>query len=244
MRNRRIQIILSCLIGLMVGILYLRKITSVRREIEGLQDAVKIVAARTSLRMGDQLLRDHLRAVAIPRPYLPRRAVYLEDMEKIISRSLIHPIPAGDPILWTDLPEGPRIRYPTEGIPSGFRAMALPADEVNTLSHLLIPGDRVDMVWTHFATDSDVASSEILVEDTPILAVGRRLSAETSENPEDSFPASITFLLKPADSLRILSALQGGGITLLARGEGHRPEARTNQDSPTGKISGHQGNLP
>lgn len=217
MKDRRMQIAISCLIGLAVGAAYLMKITAVRREIEGFQDAVEVVAARTSMRAGDRIVEDALYTVSIPRSYLPRRAVLGEDMEEVIERFLIHPVPAGDPVLWTDFPEGPRIRYPSEAIPSGFRALALPADEVRTLSHLLVPGDRVDIAWTHYTKESEAPVSDLLCQNIAVFAVGQRLSYQDGGGIEGSFPTSVTLLVSPTESLRILEAAQGGEVTFLAR---------------------------
>ncbi|UCF31963.1 MAG: Flp pilus assembly protein CpaB [bacterium] len=240
MNSSRIRIALSCLVGLAVGALYLARISAVRQEIGAFQEAVEVVAAATPLEIGDRLLQDRLTVLGIPRPYLPRRAILSGDMEKVVARSLIHPVPAGDPILWTDLPEGPRVHYPSEAIPSGYRALALPADDIRTLSHLLVPGDRVDVVWTGFRDQSDVPSSEILCGNVPVLALGRQMSPEGTDGQEDAIPDSTTLLLRPSEALEILTAGQSGIVTLLARGrEGgdrspEKPEAVSREESGFG----------
>ena len=220
MKRRTTIIIISGMIGILVGTGYMMKIQAIRNRITGIQETVQVLTTRNPLSIGDTLSGENLSATGFPKAHLPKRAILAADMELINGRTLIHPVPQGDPILWTDLPEGPRIHYPTEKIPSGVRAMALPASEVQTLAHLLSPGDRVDMVWTCFVDGSAQPASTILGEAIPILAVGNWIRPERPDRLGDDFPSSITLMVDRKLALKVASAMQNGQITLIARTRG------------------------
>jgi pilus assembly protein CpaB len=219
-KNKTLSILLACIIGLAVGSGYLMRLLEIREDISGLEDSIDVLTAARSIDIGERITEHTFSTVRIPRVYLPSRAILADDMELIIGRPLIHPIREGDPVQWTDLPEGPRIRYSTEKIPAGYRALALHADEVKTLVHILSPGDRVDVLWIHYSDDSSVPSSTVLGEAIPVLAVGNRLQPEIRQDLESDYPTSLTLLVDLELALKITSAKESGQIVLLARGRG------------------------
>lgn len=219
-KNKTLSILLACIIGLAVGSGYLMRLLEIREDISGLEDSIDVLTAARSINIGERITEHTFSTVRIPRVYLPSRAILADDMELILGRPLIHPIREGDPVQWTDLPEGPRIRYSTEKIPTGYRALALHADEVKTLVHILSPGDRVDVLWIHYSDDSSVPSSTVLGEAIPVLAVGNRLQPEIRHDLESDYPTSLTLLVDLELALKITSAKESGQIVLLARGRG------------------------
>ena len=222
-KRKTAVVILCCLIGLGTATGYLLKIRSIRREISRLEIPVEVLTASESLKIGDRLSEENLRVSTIPSAYIPNRAILSEDLELIIDRVLAHPVPIGDPILWTDLPEGPRINFPTEKIPPGYRAIALPADETRTLIHLLSPGDRVDIAWSRVNDNTGFLECSLIGEGVYVLAIGSRLSAAEMVNDANDFPSSITLLVSPEQALKITRAAQVGEIILFGRARGEIP---------------------
>lgn len=220
MKNKAFSILISCLIGAVVGGGYLMRLQEIRKDISGLEDSMDVLTASKHLKIGERVTEHTLSTLSIPRIYLPSRAILADDMELILGRPLVHPIREGDPVQWTDLPEGPRIRFSTEKIPAGYRALALDADEVKTLVHILSPGDRVDIVWIHYPDGSSQPSSTVLGEGISVLAVGRWLEPVVRNELEDDYPTSLTLLVDTDLALKITSAREGGQLVLIARGRG------------------------
>ncbi len=200
-----------------------------------INESVSILTAAMSMRIGDKITQDTFKLTQIPVVHLPRRVILAEDINLILDRPLIHPIPKGDPVLWTDLPEGPRINYPSERIKPGYRAIALPADEIRTLTHLLTPGDRVDLVWTRINDTSNTTINSLIAESVTVLAVGNRFSPEEFISSDSNFPSSITLLVKPDQALAINYAFQVGDISLLARTRSDLSTSnKRSRDNPAG----------
>jgi pilus assembly protein CpaB len=219
-KKKTLSIFISCIIGLAVGSGYLMRLLDIREDIAGLEESIPVLTASKTIDIGEKITAQILSTARIPRVYLPSRAILADDLELILGRPLIHPVREGDPIQWTDLPEGPRIRYSTEKIPAGYRALALPADEVKTLVHILSPGDRVDVLWIHYPDESPDPSSTILGEGIPIFAVGKWMQPENRHDLENDYPTSLTLLVNMNLALKISSAKESGQIVLLARGRG------------------------
>jgi len=234
-RKKTMLIGLSCFLSLAVASGYLLKIRSLRNEIVNINKSEIILTAARSMKIGDRLTQDTLEFTQIPVVHLPRRVILAEDIDLILDRPLIHPIPKGDPVLWIDLPEGPRINYPSERIKPGYRAIALPADETRTLTHLLTPGDRVDLVWTRIKDTSNTTINSLIAESVTVLAVGNRFSPEEFISSESNFPSSITLLVKPDQALAINYAFQVGEISLLARTRSDLSTSnKRSRDNPAG----------
>ncbi len=213
-RNRKLMAAAAA--GLAAGSLYLLQLRSLRQGLEEQRERVPVLAASASLGMGETLTPERLTVREVPRSALPLRAILPQDSGLILGRTLLHPLPQGETLLWTDLPEGPRLRFNTEGIPSGFRAMALPADEVRTVSHLLAPGDRVDITWSRTREGSSRLETTLLAERVLVLAVGGKLEGAATDGGDDAV-STITLLVKPGLGLALVEAMQTGEIFFLVR---------------------------
>ncbi|UCG39347.1 MAG: Flp pilus assembly protein CpaB, partial [bacterium] len=194
------------------------RIEGLRDEIIRMSERMDVIAAGRDIPVGARLEDEDMIIVSMLKDQLPKRSVPSEDLDLLHGRRVLHPIPQGDVILWTDLPEGPRIHKTTEQIPSGYRAIALTADEVHTLIHVLSPGDRVDVVSTTFQGSSSKAASRVLAEDLTVLGVGRRFDDGAFSGEGEEYPLSVTLLAGTQTALEILQASQAGEIHFLAKG--------------------------
>lgn len=224
-RKMRLLVLLASAAGIALGLVYLARVKGWRDEISRAGEKVQVVVAARALGIGDSLDGGSLAVKDWPKAALPNRTVLAADLDLVGGRSLIHPLPAGEPVMWTDLPEGPRLKVPTEHIPPGFRAVALPADEIRSLSHLLQPGDRVDVAWTSQGDSSGRLKTLVLGESVQVLAVGGRLGGEGFQGDGEEGVNSITLLVRPELALALCQAIQGGEIFLLARNREDRASA-------------------
>lgn len=219
MKRNKILVVASCLIGLLAASAYSSRIRHLRDEIAGLSEKVPVLTVTRNMKAGEYLAVRDLQESPVLKEQVSLRSISPEDIELISGRRLIHPVPDGDPILWTDFSEGPRLRRPSEGIPPGYRVMALPADEIHTLVHFLSPGDRVDVISSSFDGSGHRLHSRTIAEEVVVLAVGRRQEGYQEAGEDDvEYPLSISLAVEPETALAILNASQVGEVHFLAHG--------------------------
>jgi pilus assembly protein CpaB len=218
MKNRKTVLIISCLVGLISAAGYMSRVQSIRDEIADLTEMVPVLTANRTVHAGERLDPNALAAVMTPLRSVSRRALTPDDLELVSNRRTLNTIPAGDSVLWTDLPEGPRLRNPSERIPPGYRAIALPADEIHTMVHFLSPGDRVDVLASSFSNSGGKLVTATVAEEVFVLGVGLHLESWDRSVEEGDYPLSITLVAKPAIAARILQASQVGEVHFMVRG--------------------------
>ncbi len=218
MKRNSVLIIASCLIGLITASAYSSRIRHLRDEITYLSEKVPVPTVSRNIKAGETLSAEDLQGTMFLKEQVSGRTVSPEDIELIVGRRVIHPVPARDPILWTDFPEGPRVQHPSEKVPTGYRVIALPADETHTLVHFISPGDTVDIVSSTFESSGDRLVSRLIAENIMVLGVGRQLKGRPDSPDTEDFPLSVTLLVDPENALVILRASQTGAIHFLARG--------------------------
>lgn len=215
--SRKSMVLISCLCGLLAGRLYLGRISSYRQEISSLTGTREVLTAAGVIRAGELFTEDNVILRAVPIRSLSKRAIAKEDRTVVLGQKAFHTIPAGGEILWSDLPQTPRVRFPSEAVPPGQRAVSLAADEVHTQVHLLNPGDKVDIVWTGYLPGSTAPATRIVASGASVLAVGSEMGVVSGRSQGTELPLSITVLADRDTSLEILKYRATGEITLLAR---------------------------
>ena len=231
--NRKIHlVILSCVIGLLTAAVYAARIQHLRDEITGLMEKTPVLTASHDLAPGKLLQREDLSADFRLKSQASKREIAPDDLDLILGRKIFHPVPAGEIVLWTDLPEGPRLKKPSEKIPAGYRAISLPADETHTMVHFISPGDTVDIVSSNFKEKTTEIDSLLIAERITVLSVGRRLEEWSQNEFGEEYPMSVTLLATPNKALEILKASQCGEIHFLARGSTLFPLQAVFPDQP------------
>ena len=218
MKKNSVLIIASCLIGLITASAYSSRVRHLRDEITSLSEKIPVLTVTRNIKAGESLADEDLEAALFLKDQVSGRTIPPEDIELIVGRRVIHPVPARDPVLWTDFPEGPRVRHPSEKIPPGYRVIALPADEIHTLTHFISPGDTVDIVSSDFDSSGNRLISRLIAESIFVLGVGRQFEARPSSPDTEDYHLSVTLLVDPVNALAILGASLAGEIHFLARG--------------------------
>ena len=98
-------------------------------------------------------------------------------------------------------------------VPPGKRAMAVGVNEVIGVSGFILPKDRVDVIATR--TDQGTGrSTETILQNIEVLAVGKRLEQEGKQNIE---VPTVTMAVTPEQAERLALALQEGKIHIALR---------------------------
>ncbi len=132
---------------------------------------------------------------------------------------------AGEPLHAGDLVRVSEANFLAAALTPGMQAVSLAVDASQSVSGLVQPGDRVDIVLLETAGDSSNTSTvgETVLRDSRVVAVDQWFNDQTkpvkvqSASADARIPRTITLELSAADAKRLLVASQLGRVTLVLR---------------------------
>ena len=181
-------------------------------------DLVQVVVAKTSLPSGAPIGAETVAVREIPRTWAHSGAITPDQYGRAEGAALAHPAAAGEPILWAQL-EGRRAPSFSARLQSGQRAVTVPVDEISSLSGMVEPGDRIDIVVS--ARNETRSFTFTLLQNVQVLATGSVADPDAPET--QGLPRSyttITLDTSPEDAKRVIAAREIGRVTALLRAPG------------------------
>jgi pilus assembly protein CpaB len=198
-----------------------------RARLQPRHEMVELVVARRDLRRGETVGPESMAVRAIPREYAPGGAVVPERFEALSGARLLVPMKAGEPLL-----PGAVATVESAGISSrvrpGIRAMTIAVDEVNSLSGMLQPGDRIDlMLSVRPPSMAGIVQPEVtrtVMQGVVVMATGRQSRASFAEEAGAGRAyTSITVEVDPDQAQKLVVAQRSGKLTAVLRNpEDHR----------------------
>ena len=181
-------------------------------------DMVQVVVAKTSLPAGTSITPHTVAVREIPRPWAHSGAITPDQFSRAESLVLAYPAAVGEAVLWAQL-EGRRAPTFSARLQSGQRAVTVPVDEISSLSGMVEPGDRIDIVVS--ARNETRNFTFTLLQSIPVLATGSRVDADTRDAQGQPLSyTTITLDTSPEDAKRIIAAREIGRVTALLRAPG------------------------
>lgn len=197
-----------------------------RHRLQPQVDEVEVVVARRDLHRGDRVGPDTMAVRRIPSAYVPGTAVRPDRFDEHIGARLTTTMRSGEPLLAAAL-ETPDSGAFSTRLREGVRAMTIAVDEVNALSGMLQPGDRIDLQISVRPPQrpGQPAAPEVttsLMQDILVLATGRQMRATAEEPATGRHFTAITVEVTPDQAQRLIVAQRGGRLTALLRNRDDR----------------------
>jgi pilus assembly protein CpaB len=173
-----------------------------------------VYAPSRDLPVGAIIHKTDLKQVTVASKDLPKGA--LTDERQVLERVVLYPFSANQPLIDSGLS---RIGSP-EGIPAtipeGHRAVSVQITDVSGVAGLILPGSRVDVLFTRPGTMSEAISSTIL-QNVKVLAMGKMVQVGQAVDPKAPKVPVATLIVTP-DQAKILElAKNEGRISLSLR---------------------------
>jgi pilus assembly protein CpaB len=181
-------------------------------------DTVQVVVAKASLPAGASITAETVALREIPRAWAHSGAITPDQYSRAESLALAYPAATGEPILWAQL-EGRRAPTFSARLQSGQRAVTVPVDEISSLSGMVEPGDRIDIVVS--ARNETRNFTFTLLQNVAVLATGSHADPEArdAQGQVRSY-TTITLDTSPEDAKRVIAAREVGRVTALLRAPG------------------------
>ena len=201
-------------------------ISSERAKLNPNVEMIDVVVAKGALERGSNVGSENMAVRPVPREYVPGTAVTPEQFANIEGARLAVDMRPGEILLRGTLEGADSSTFATK-VREGVRAMTVAVDEVNSLSGLLQPGDRIDLFFTARPPGRDGGSNRnnertsLLMQNVLLLATGRQVRPAITDSSAPGVSRSystVTVEASPLDAQRLILAQKAGSLTAVLRG--------------------------
>jgi pilus assembly protein CpaB len=176
---------------------------------------VVVVVAARDLARNEAVTGEKFQKREFPAEFLPSAAIRPEHFAQYIGSRLAAPLKRGDPLQNDQLESASNVFSST--LENGNRALTTEVDEVNSISGMLRPSDRVDLMVT--ARGSGTGAKETtftLLSNVEVLATGQS-TRKREGNAQARTYTTITLSVSPENAQRIVVAKNSGKLTAVLR---------------------------
>jgi Flp pilus assembly protein CpaB len=207
----------------------------------GAVETETIYVAATNVPSYERLTAQVVQIEQWPKDKVPQGAARsLEDFEGMRPKVPLYP---GEPILMNKLSDGTSGNA-SERIPEGMQVFAVKVDKESALSGLILPGDRVDVLVFIRGTsgrDTIQTGTRTILRNVSVFAVNDQIGRNTEEDGGSIDAKTVSLLVKPQQSERLLLAKQLGTIHLALRKPGDESNTETQGARPGDLDDSEQG---
>jgi pilus assembly protein CpaB len=185
-----------------------------------------VVVARIPLRFGDKLVADNLQEIPWPTSNIPKgafstREAMLKDGERYVTTA----IEANEPVFtWKITGPGQRATL-SSVVEAGKKAVTIRVDDVLGVAGFVLPGDRVDILLTRDAPNSDGPYVDVLIQGVKVLAIDQ-LADERADDPKVAKVVTLEVDTEQAQKLTLAAKVGQLSLALRNIAQGKREETR------------------
>lgn len=177
----------------------------------------KVLVAKRALPSGTVLSADTVAQRDVPAEWVHSNAIRPQDFERAENQTLAIEARAGEMLLWAQLvPAAPTSFAARLGV--GQRAVTVPVDEVNSVSGMIEPGDRIDLVAV-FKNDGQTLMLTLL-QNAAVLATGNKATPDEGGGDSKAGYTTITLETSAQQARQVLAAREVGKLAALLRSPG------------------------
>ena len=201
------------------------------------QPMAEVVVAKRNLDAGEIVSADSMALRRIPAEYVASTALQPGQFEGFVGARLTVPLRAGEVLIQGAI-AGADVATFSSKIRPGIRALTIAVDEINSVSGMLQPGDRIDLFLSVRPPGQGPAqmlpeATAPLMQDLLVLATGRQVRPGGDDPRLGRSFTTITVEASPEEAQRLIVAQRGGKLTAMLRNpEDRTPLARRVLDLP------------
>ncbi len=200
LNSRRTTLIIAIVVAAAVGLLTVRYLTTVAPPAPAVVDTRAVVVASREIHPHEKIQPDMLTLVRRPVDQIVPGAV--SDPKAAEGDVSLIAISEGAPLTDTEIGRPAQIGI-TGKLAHGLRAVSIPVDYVKSVSALVEPGDRVDVLASVAHGGARVPPTRAIIRGALVLAVNSTLEATDASSPAPggpAAPASVTLAVTAAQA--------------------------------------------
>lgn len=182
---------------------------------------VPVVVAAVDLSEGHVVAVDELQVRHIPEKFATSSIVRPDSASYLLGQSILVPVQAGDPLLWTQFEAARASERLATKIVRKTRAFTLPASGVRAVGGWIRPNDHVDVLLAFKDPTTNQAVATTLMQDALVLATGAvtgTTPAHAAKEAQRTY-GDVTLIVDPEEAELLILALQLGELSLTLRNE-------------------------
>jgi pilus assembly protein CpaB len=184
---------------------------------------VDVVVPRKALLPGATVDDSVVAARPISSDFVYDDTITVAQFDSYKGQALLRPVERGRPLRKSDLRE---LFADFSGtLKPGKRAMTINVDEVNSISHMVEPGNLVDLMLVLSSSDASMPSQTVVpfLDQIKVLATGQKVTQDDPSDPASSEHrrsySNLTLEVTPTEAARLSLALELGKIRAVLRNE-------------------------
>ena len=198
-----------------------------------------VFVVKEDVPLGNVLTAEKLRLEQWPKGKVPEGVIgSLEEIEGRRPRTKLF---AGEPVLEVKLLSmGESAGGAAPQIPVGYRSVPVKVDEVSGGAAMILPGDRVDvLVYAKGGREIRKTMTKTILQDIKVFAVDSQWTLESDESGKSIRAKTISLLLTPEQTERVMLACELGKLRLALRSPNDHEEAELSDEGhQVGQIFG------
>ena len=227
--KQKLILIISVVVGILAAVItkqYLNakdsEVARLMAEIRCSQRMVDIVVVKRDIPGGTVLQRSDLGLNEVPEGAVRGHAVLGSDAPFLFGRKTIRMLEQKSPVFWADIEGGaPGSRGLADDIPPRMRALSINVSGAASVSGMVRPNDRVDVLGTFsFPSASNPLELELVtltvIQDVTILATGRETAKTFNPSSRGGSYSTVTLSVTPREAEMLVFAEQIKGRLVLA----------------------------
>lgn len=222
--KQKLLLIAAVFFGLLAFFLTYQQIKTAKQEVFGLARDIDLIEIIRPMSAGDRIKQTDIRLKRVKRfNKRTTKEVEYSKRESIFQRQLDVPLNPGDILEWKDIKSASfqKKKELASIIPRGMRAISISVDAVGSVSGLVKPGNKVDLIGTfRFPENRGDQSYDTLtltiLQNVKLLATGTNYG--NSAGNQRGF-STVTLALTPKEAEMIIFASQKGRIQMSLRND-------------------------
>jgi pilus assembly protein CpaB len=183
---------------------------------------IDVIVARQDLAKGDVVNPQTMAVRRIPEEFAASSAVRPEQFESFNGMRLAAALRRGEQLVTVAVVGGENLAF-SHRVKPGIRALTIAVDEVNSISGMLQPGDRIDLLFSARPPGDGAARQQPPEATVPlfqgllVLATGRQVRAGIDERGAPRSFSTVTVEVEPEHAQRLVVAQRSGKLTAVLR---------------------------
>ncbi|MDR2452737.1 MAG: Flp pilus assembly protein CpaB [Candidatus Accumulibacter sp.] len=233
-----VAVAMAGLAGFLVKFYLDRKAAELESRYADNTEKVRIVVPKRDIPSDTRVVIEDFAIRAVPTDLVPPDAIRPEDIDNALGQSLKIGLPLGRPLLWGYLSSGRNSSF-SDLLDKERRALTISVDELNSISGMVRPSDRIDLFIVGRDSLNTGGGKEArivrpLLQDVLVKATGNIVRRETGQDGKeyDRRYSTLTLDLLPDEIGRVLIAQENGELkAALKRPEQHDAHYRPTRES-------------